>query len=153
LLWGPCVRFAGRESHRCVVMNGIHAVGKHFIKGGEIHGVSISVQKQNMVWVHGMNSFLNASVEALKSILVRISWFVYRVVPSHLWMVSALSPCGNGERNLRIHVILMIVIAHFLRKKIERSEGSIEKRGSPMYSRHSASQYQPTGQLFGPGDP
>jgi hypothetical protein len=52
LLFCPDILLPRGEAIARIVMKGIHGVGKNILKSGKVHGVRVSVEKENVIRVH-----------------------------------------------------------------------------------------------------
>jgi len=85
LLGRADVGLAAGEAHVGVVVDGVDAVGEDVLKTGEVHGVGVAVEEEDVVGVYGADGGFDAGVEELEVGVFGIAGLVHGVVACYLF--------------------------------------------------------------------
>jgi hypothetical protein len=98
LLFCAFIRLSSGESHVGVVVYGVHTVGQHFFKSGEVHGVAVAVKEEDVVGIDLANRLLYVLVPHLQASVLWICRLVHRVVSGNLHCLSIEAPWRKEEQ-------------------------------------------------------
>jgi hypothetical protein len=90
LLVRTFVRLASRETHIRVIMYRVYAIGQHFLKFGEVHGISVAIEEENVISVDLPDRSLDIFVPDLEASVLWICRLIHGIVPSNLGPLSVL---------------------------------------------------------------
>jgi hypothetical protein len=82
-------------------MNCIYSIGQHFLEGCKVHGICVTIRKENVIGVNVADGFFDTIVPDLQVGVVRVGRFTEDVLLKALRMSLAVPILTSSDYNLQ----------------------------------------------------